>query len=304
MADEHDPVVRGMLALIEEIRRDEERYERERTAALQAVETAAESIRRLAEERDHVEHSLASYRHRCGVEANASPPAEELDVSTTGTLREALVALARRHGGHLVGKDAVRLLQQAGRFKTPENADSAVYTVLSRTEDFEKLEPGVYRLVHDDTMPATNLKRPRAARPRLAAPRGMLRNQIAALLEGEPQPVHYRAILGKLRERGIEVPGFDPVGNVRSALSKDPRFQNVGHGLWRLKPPGSASPEVEPTTLEEQWRRDDEARSSIFGAFRTIAPATPPPDAGQVDSTDDPKETFRFFGPRLDMIQD
>ena len=76
-----------------------------------------------------------------------------------------------------------------------------------------------------------------------------LREAIYEILSAE-RPLHRRVIYGFLREKGIYVSGKDPLGNVSAHLSLDPRFENVGRGLWDL---ATAPPAVDWS----EW--DDEA---------------------------------------------
>lgn len=38
----------------------------------------------------------------------------------------------------------------AGFFKTPKNANSILYTIMDRSGKFEKIEPGVYKLISSE----------------------------------------------------------------------------------------------------------------------------------------------------------
>ena len=61
-----------------------------------------------------------------------------------------------------------------------------------------------------------------------------LRNVMVEILEEKGQPMHYKDIHAALTERGIKVPGEDPVRNTGAHLSGDSRFEKRGQGLWGL----------------------------------------------------------------------
>lgn len=61
----------------------------------------------------------------------------------------AMVEIAKSNHGVLLPKEAKRLMVQAGLFKTPQNAAGAIYSALSRSEIFRKVEKGRYRLIEE-----------------------------------------------------------------------------------------------------------------------------------------------------------
>lgn len=60
-----------------------------------------------------------------------------------------------------------------------------------------------------------------------------MRDAMAEIL-AEESPLGRRDIHDRLVKQGIRVGGRDPVNNVGAHLSIDPRFENVGRGLWDL----------------------------------------------------------------------
>lgn len=64
------------------------------------------------------------------------------------TLKNALVEIAKviSLNGAFKAREAKRVMLNAGLVANPENADSIVYALLDRYDDFEKVEPGIYRL--------------------------------------------------------------------------------------------------------------------------------------------------------------
>jgi hypothetical protein len=75
--------------------------------------------------------------------------ASGLDVSTLRdkTQIEALIAIAKANGNRLHTLDAKKLLLRAGKIKTPKNANNIMFTAISRSARFRKVEPGVYELI-------------------------------------------------------------------------------------------------------------------------------------------------------------
>jgi len=63
------------------------------------------------------------------------------------TLIDALKHIASRSGGSLKVTDAKRLMSEAGLIRNPKNALSMLYTIMSRSGEFERIAPGEYRLI-------------------------------------------------------------------------------------------------------------------------------------------------------------
>jgi hypothetical protein len=68
------------------------------------------------------------------------------ELRTKKTQVPALIAIARHNGGILLTKDAKYLLQRAGLMKVTKNASNILYNVINRSERFENIGPGRYRL--------------------------------------------------------------------------------------------------------------------------------------------------------------
>lgn len=103
-------------------------------------------------------------------------------------------------------------------------------------------------------------------------------NEMWRILEEEGQQLHYKQIYQRLIDRGIQVPGRDPLKNVGAHLSADKRFISDGAGHWRLAswppPPESLAHHrslVDQVAVfrdsvaraEEEVRRPDEFRSRV-----------------------------------------
>ena len=62
------------------------------------------------------------------------------------TQMDGLMLIAGKDGSIKV-KEAQRLMVEAGFISNPKNAASILYTLISRSEKFEKVKPGEYRLI-------------------------------------------------------------------------------------------------------------------------------------------------------------
>jgi hypothetical protein len=69
------------------------------------------------------------------------------------TLLEALVAVARKSNNRLRVREAKRLLLEAGLLGNSKNALSVLYTTISRSNRFEKVKPGEYKIKGEDDTP-------------------------------------------------------------------------------------------------------------------------------------------------------
>ena len=65
-----------------------------------------------------------------------------------------------------------------------------------------------------------------------------LRDAIYEILRTE-RPLRRLAIAQRLRERGVTIPGRNPINNLGAHLSLDPRFISVRRGVWDLADPGA-----------------------------------------------------------------
>jgi hypothetical protein len=58
----------------------------------------------------------------------------------------ALKKIAEHNGGVLLTSQAKRLMNQAHLIKNPKNANNIIFSVIHRSEAFERVGPGAYRL--------------------------------------------------------------------------------------------------------------------------------------------------------------
>jgi hypothetical protein len=113
------------------------------------AELQAETTRKIAilgRKREALEESLLTYQEMYLTDKPASLALTPEDVRDKSQ-REILSLIASRNGGLLVANQAVKLMRDAGVFGNPDNASSAVYSVLKRaTKEFERVGQGVYKL--------------------------------------------------------------------------------------------------------------------------------------------------------------
>jgi len=69
------------------------------------------------------------------------------------TQMAALIYIARKSNGLLRVNEVKRMMVQVGLIGTPKNAASILYTLIKRSERFDRVEPGVYRLRESNVMP-------------------------------------------------------------------------------------------------------------------------------------------------------
>jgi predicted RNase H-like nuclease (RuvC/YqgF family) len=79
-------------------------------------------------------------------------PSSTLGLDLSGmTQIKALIAIARANGGVLTVKTARRMMLKAGMFTNPKNSSSILFTTISRSKRFEKIESGKYRLLPEQS---------------------------------------------------------------------------------------------------------------------------------------------------------
>lgn len=63
------------------------------------------------------------------------------------TQMDALMLIASRNNGHIKVTNAQRLMVETAFIANPKNAASIIYTLIPRSEKFEKVKPGEYKLI-------------------------------------------------------------------------------------------------------------------------------------------------------------
>ena len=69
---------------------------------------------------------------------------------------DAMRLIASKNMGILKVTDAKRLMLEAGLIRNPKNAASILYTLISRSGEFEKVEPGEYKLIGSQQSTSVN----------------------------------------------------------------------------------------------------------------------------------------------------
>lgn len=90
--------------------------------------------------------------HRVAMRQLTSSGSESIDISSLRGLKqvEALKLIARHFGGQFETTIAKRIMLQAGLIKTSKNANNILFSVIQRSDKFERVQPGVYRLKEED----------------------------------------------------------------------------------------------------------------------------------------------------------
>ena len=82
-----------------------------------------------------------------------------MDVDLTGkTQLEALIAIAKSNKNELAVRAARRVMNRFGLFANAKNASSIIHTTITRSGKFERIKPGVYRLLEDREKPSGTLE--------------------------------------------------------------------------------------------------------------------------------------------------
>ena len=104
-------------------------------------------LQQIGDEISAVEQTIDIYRRR-----GSKLPAEPLPNVNAGEFRglsqlDALILIANKHGGRFKVSPARKLMVEAGLFKNPDNASGAIHTVIQRSDRFERVKKGTYRLI-------------------------------------------------------------------------------------------------------------------------------------------------------------
>ncbi len=177
-------------------------------------ETQAETVRRIAilrKKKASLEESLLTYQEMMYVTDKSAfrilTPEDVRDRSQ----KEILRLIASRNHGLLIANQAVKLMREAGVFGNPDNASSAVYSVLKRAKEFERVGQGVYKLRDwTDTamVPPTKVKRTRTV--------SGVRQAVKELKEKYPEMTK-EEVLNTLTKNGFDLKGEKPANAVNLA---------------------------------------------------------------------------------------
>jgi hypothetical protein len=112
---------------------------------LERRERLAQPLQEIDQEIQHVDGTLRSLQKN----HTLSFPKEEL--FPIGKLRkltqvQALVVIAKHNGGIVRAQEAKRLLIKAGVMRQTKNSTNIIHAVILRSEKFDRVRPGEYRL--------------------------------------------------------------------------------------------------------------------------------------------------------------
>ena len=125
-----------------EIRRHIATLEAERDEAAQRVEEAKVELKNKEALLANWNVALTDYQRKNGM-------AVTVDYSTLQP-RERIDLWASKHSGMVVIKDLANVLVDAGAAKNYKSAYASIRWSVSRRNDFQQVEPGVYRRVESD----------------------------------------------------------------------------------------------------------------------------------------------------------
>jgi hypothetical protein len=123
-----------------------------RKGLLERRERLIRPLEELDEEIEHLDATLRSLQKG----HTLSLPKEEL--FPIGKLRkltqvQALMVIAKHHGGVIRAQEAKRLLIKAGVMRETKNSTNIIHAVIVRSEKFERVRPGEYRLKDATVIP-------------------------------------------------------------------------------------------------------------------------------------------------------
>ncbi len=112
-------------------------------------EIQADTERRIAtlqQRKWALEEALRAYQEMMGSGLNRELYSlNERDIRGR-SYREILCLIASHSNGLLIARQAIRLMKDANVFGNPLNADSVVYSILNRSQEFIRVGKGVYKL--------------------------------------------------------------------------------------------------------------------------------------------------------------
>lgn len=124
------------------------------------IDQLAELVAKLRQEQAEAQRHLAEIDEKLrAVETtmrlfrtNGALAASDMSTSLVSELKgkthlQALITIAYKNNACFKVVDAKRLMLQAGLLRSPKNALSMLYTIISRSGKFEKVAPGEYRLI-------------------------------------------------------------------------------------------------------------------------------------------------------------
>lgn len=123
-----------LAEMMADLRRDVEERQARVDAETSSLTTARRQLHAL-------ETTADFYRERHLVPGLPQP--EEIQSMTQ---IEGMIHIAHQGNGIFKVEDVRRLMLQAGKIANPKNASNILYTLIKRSDMFERISPGVYRL--------------------------------------------------------------------------------------------------------------------------------------------------------------
>jgi len=165
-----------------------------------------------------IEESIRAYRELMGI--NVTQAALELSPDNVKgkSHKDILKLIASRNDGLLVVKYAIRMMKDANVFGNPDNADSAVYSVLQRTPEFRKVGKGVYKLNGGVEIERARQLRLKVRRKAPKSRSGVVQ-AIRSLKEEHPEMTKMD-VLNTLTRRQFDFKGKIPVRAVNMAWAR------------------------------------------------------------------------------------
>ena len=121
----------------------------EEKALLEKREKLRKPLIQVEEDLQHVSGAIAFLERKL---ASAAPVEDVIvEVFPTSRLRgltqlQAIIAIAKHSGGVVRAQDARQMMIRAGVMKDTKNATNITHNVILRSEKFERIAPGTYRL--------------------------------------------------------------------------------------------------------------------------------------------------------------
>ena len=117
--------------------------------------------RQIEKELDKVKAAIAAVEAQSPLVATPKSPASLLETSSIPYLKvkgmtqlQAIIALAKYNGGTVKAQDAKKLLLSSGLMKKTKNSTNIVHSTIIRSEKFERIGAGEYRLKPTGFFPA------------------------------------------------------------------------------------------------------------------------------------------------------
>jgi hypothetical protein len=111
-------------------------------------------LQQLDQEIEHITATIRSVQKPSAIRSVVATTAEEFPIGKLRKLTQvqALTVIAKHYGGTLKAQEAKRLLIKAGVMRETKNSTNIIHAVILRSEKFERVRPGEYRLKTENQM--------------------------------------------------------------------------------------------------------------------------------------------------------